>query len=84
MGLCAPKQTVKTFPGVKGTRIPRRRQHQGWATRLDWPGRLRNTLEGKSDRAARGDVVLAQAVLGHGRRYTPVADVVLHCWIKRL
>src|SRR4051812_13869008 len=26
---CAPKQTVSTFPGVRGTPILRRRQHQG-------------------------------------------------------
>ncbi len=52
----------------------------GRATRLGWPGQVRGALRGRSDRAARGDVVLAQAALGRTgsrTRYTPVADVVL-------
>jgi len=36
----------------------------GQAIRLGWPGQVRGALRGRSNRAARGDVVLAQAALG--------------------
>jgi len=80
VALSAPEQTTKRSQGGGGHTHTAEETAPGRATRLGWPGQVRGALRGRSDRAARGDVVLAQAALGHTgsrRRYTPVADEVL-------
>jgi len=77
--LCA-RADGQTFPRGGGHTHTAGETAPGRATRLGWPGQVRGALRGKSDRAARGDVVLAQAAPGHPgsrTRYMPVADVVL-------
>jgi len=65
VALCAPEQTVKRSQGGGGHTHTAEETAPGRATRLGWPGQVRGALRGRSDRAARGDVVLAQAALGH-------------------
>lgn len=66
VALCAPKQPARGFPWVEGTRILLRRQHRAGQPGLAGKTKCAIPSVGKSDRAAREDVVLAQAALGHG------------------
>ena len=63
VALCA----ARGFPWVEGTRILLRRQHRAGQPGLAGKTKCAILSVGKSDRAAREDVVLAQAALGHRR-----------------
>ena len=54
----------------------RRRQHQGGATRLGWPGQVCDTLRGESDRRCKRGRRASPSGTGPRTRYTPVADDV--------
>ena len=72
VALCSPRQPTKGLPWLEGTRKWLRRQHRAAQPGLVGETKCMIPSVGKSDRAAREDIVLAHVALDpitHGTRH---------------